>query len=291
LAFILFADKPFILISMRTINRKTHYLPLPSLILSFVLIMGSALSYGQLNCKTIQRNDSTITYCYHANKKPSSIESWDGNKYWGRMQCFDFKGKEIINYQLRRVAGHASVYLNYFPNGQISKAEYSSAPDGGIQFYRIIHRFNEQGEQTEYTDLSQPDGRPVITIPQHLYKNPDQQSPIVKEPTKLEVIQCAVPFQTVYRVTNETRRKVTINLIPLNSQWATLKPHKQVIIKAKTSIAIDSIILAERFMSLEESYRIEIVSPKKISKQPKVITAIPKQSPTRKEYTWHLVEK
>jgi hypothetical protein len=276
---------------MASLSNSTFHKYIPYGVLTSLFIMVSAVVYAQLNCKTIQRNDSTVTTCYHANKKTSTIESWNENKYWGRMQCFDSKGKEIINYQLRRVAGHASVYLNYYSNGQVSKAEYSSAPDGGIQFYKIIHHFNEQGEQTGYTDLSQPDGRPVITIPQHLYKNPDEQSPVVKEPVRPEVIKCAVPFQTVYRVTNETRRKVTINLIPLNSQWATLKPHKQIIIKAKTSIAIDSIILAERFMSLDESYRIEVIFPKKAKKQPKVITALPKESTTRKEYIWHLVEK
>lgn len=260
-------------------------------ILTLAFIVFSKFGFGQLNCKTTQLNDSTTTICYHSNKKPSTVETWDKNRYWGRMRSFDSKGKEIINYQLRRVAGHASVYLNYFPNGQISKAEYSSAPDGGIQFYNIIHRFNEQGEQTEYVDLSQPDGRPVLRVIYDPQFQPEYKEPTVPPLPEQILIQCAVPFQTVYRVTNETRRKVTINLIPLNSQWAALRPHMQIVVKPKTSVAIDSTILAERFVALEESYRIEVVLPKKGSRQPKVITAMPKESNARKEYTWHLVEK
>jgi hypothetical protein len=276
---------------MKPINYKTHYLPLPFLILSFVLIMGSALSYGQLNCKTIQRNDSTVTTCYHANKKPSSIESWDGNKYWGRMLCYDAQGKVISNHQLRRVAGHASVSLRYHPNGQVSRVEYRSAPDGGIQFYHTIQGFDENGNQTSYEDYSHPDGRPVLRVIYDPQFNPDYKEPTLPPLPKQVVQQCATPYLTVFRLTNNTRKKVIVNLVPLGGQWATLKPHKQISIKAKTSIAIDSIILAERFITLEDSYRIEIVSPKKINKQPEVITAIPKQSSTRKEYTWHLVEK
>lgn len=78
------------------------------------------------------------------------------------MVGYNNRGKEIIHYDLRRFAGHASVYLEYYGNGQISKAEYSSAPDGGIQFWHKIHYFDEQGNPTSFMDLSQPDGYPRL---------------------------------------------------------------------------------------------------------------------------------
>ncbi len=247
--------------------------------------------HAQLHCKTAVRNDSIITTCLHSNKKPSSVESWDKNRYWGRMQCFDSKGKEIINYQLRRVAGHASVYLNYYPNGQISKAEYSSAPDGGIQFYQIIQRYNELGEQTEYIDLSQPDGRPVLRVIIDPQYQPEHKEPTVPPLPKQTVEQCAIPYLTVFRITNNTRKKVVVNLVPLGGQWATLKAYNGFILKPKQSVLVDSVTLAERFLHINDTYSIQIVSPKKPSRQPKVVIAMPLEGKNRKEYVWHLIDK
>lgn len=131
--------------------------------ISIVFILLCNYCYAQLNCKTKKDAASNIIKtCYHNNGKISVMEVWDKERRSGRMIGYNNKGKEIINYDLRRFAGHSSVYLEYYNNGQIKKAEYRSAPDGGIQFWHIIHNFDSQGNQTEYYDLSQPDGHPVL---------------------------------------------------------------------------------------------------------------------------------
>jgi hypothetical protein len=245
-------------------------------------------SFGQLNCTTKQTQDSIVTTCFHRNHNPSTIERWNSAKTWGNMTGYDSRGKQIFHHDLRRFAGHASVYLQYHPNGQVRKAEYSSAPDGGIQFYRIIQEFNEQGEQTAYHDFSQPDGRPVLRLPTQMPEDPPMV-PEVVAPQPAETIQCATPYVTVFTISNETRRKLTVSLSPKPSQWASLRPHPEIEIKAKTTLVVDSLYLAERFLDAHETYTLEITGRRK--KKTRIIEAIPAQEATRRVFVWHLIEK
>ena len=89
---------------------------------------------------------------------------WEDNGREGTMTCYNAAGKQILFHYLRHFAGHASVYLDYYTNGQVKKAEYSSAPDGGIQFWHIIYYFDEAGKETSRTDMSEPNGHPVLRM-------------------------------------------------------------------------------------------------------------------------------
>lgn len=245
--------------------------------------------FAQLNCKTFETKDSIKTKCYHINKNVSTIERWDKQKRWGWFSGYNPEGKEIFSYDLRRVAGHASVHVTYFPNGQAHKVNYSSAPDGGIQFYKIYHEFNELGEQVNYMDFSQPDGRPVLVFPRELRQTPDLRLHTILDPPAPNPAECAVPHITSFRITNETRRKVIVTLTPLSSQWVSLKSHREIVINPKSSILIDSVTLAERFLPINETYRVEALFKRK-RKSPRIILAYPIENENRKEYIWHIVD-
>jgi len=118
-------------------------------ILQFLGLMVCLPSVAQLNCKTVKGlKDSTITSCQHANRTLSTREAWDGQKQWGKASCFDSKGNLLFEWHTRRVGGNASARLEYYKNGQVSKAELSSHPDGGIQRYNRTIHFNEAGGVT-----------------------------------------------------------------------------------------------------------------------------------------------
>lgn len=120
---------------------------------------------AQLKCKTlIDKNKNTVKKCFHKNGCIATLESWDSIHREGSFKVFNNKKTEIAFYYLRRFGGHASVYVQYYKNGQVSKIEYSSAPDGGIQFYRTITTFDEQGNKTSFADYSQPNGHPTLQL-------------------------------------------------------------------------------------------------------------------------------
>jgi len=118
-------------------------------IFHFLWFMVCLPSLAQLNCKTVKGlKDSTITSCQHADRTLSTREAWDGQKRWGKVSCYDSKGNVLFEWHTRRVGGNASARLEYYKNGQVSKAELSSHPDGGIQrYHRTIH-YNEAGGVT-----------------------------------------------------------------------------------------------------------------------------------------------
>ena len=158
---------------------------------------------AQLGCRESTAKDGfTVKTCFHKNGKPSSIEKWDAIHRQGSITCYDAAGKEIFYESLRRFGGHASVYLDYYANGQIKKAEYSSAPDGGIQFWHTIYKFDEAGNQTDKTDMSQPDGHPVLQP--IFYDTAKHTKPIAIPSQSNPTAACAVPYSTVCEITNET---------------------------------------------------------------------------------------
>jgi antitoxin component YwqK of YwqJK toxin-antitoxin module len=112
----------------------------------------------------------TLNIRYHSNKSISTEARWDKDLRFGKFKCYDSKGKLLFEYGLRKIAGHASVWAEYYKNGQVRKATLTSAPDGGIQYYHEEYTFDEEGRQTSFIDLSMPDGRPVLTVPKE-YRN------------------------------------------------------------------------------------------------------------------------
>ena len=138
-------------------------------------------------------------------------------------------------------------------------------------------------------DFSQPDGRPVLIFPRELRKTPDLHFHPVFDPLSPDPVQCAVPYITYFRITNETRRKVVVTLTPLPSHLISLKAHSEILIKPNSSVLVDSVTLAEIFLPINETYRVE-ASFKRKRRFPKVILANPTVNATRKEFIWHIID-
>jgi len=256
-----------------------------------ILFFLSSNASAQLNCTTTEKTDSLVTRCFHANRNVSTRVVWDKDKRWGQAEAFDSHGNKIINYQLRRLAGHASISFLYHSNGQIRRAEFSSAPDGGIQYYNMIHEFDEAGNQTHFTDLSRPDGFPQLTIPIHIYDPEKLKRPMVfpDPPPVPEVIACATPYVSEFLIVNRSRRKITFDLHPLYNQWFIFPVNCCVTLSPGQQLEVYSIILAERFIAPEEAYELKTRTSRRSRKIPELIKAIPEEDSNRKTFIWYFL--
>jgi hypothetical protein len=248
---------------------------------SFLLLslLISNLAHAQLKCTNTKDSLNNIKTCYHNNGTVSTIESWDSNRRSGKLKAFNKNGKELFNYGLRTFGGHSSVYLSYYPNGQVSKAEYSSAPDGGIQYYHEIYKFDESGNQTEFLDLSRPDGVPGLTHPGIITKKEIQ-----------ETVACATPHITIYHIVNETKYKANVIIRTVANTNAVAKKETSITLLPKQSLNADS-VLTYKFLKQEESYVVELAGKQKGKKEFKLIYGNPEQTANRKVYTWYVLQK
>lgn len=231
-------------------------------------------------------NSGTKKICLHSNGKVSSIETWDKEKREGQFKGYNTEGKVLFDFYLRRFAGHASVYPEYYKNGQISKIEYSSAPDGGIQFYRETITYTENGTvnggwKHEYPDVLTTE--PSIRIFEKKME-PKKDSMARKSPA-----DCAVPYLSIYTLINNSRRKVTVELKAKNNLWRK-RQDKTLTLKAGQKVIIDSVILAEHFLKPEEAYDAFIKGHYTKTKGLKLILESPVSTNSQNNYCWYLVQ-
>lgn len=247
---------------------------------TIISVIFTITCFAQLNCKTTtNERQEIITTCFHANKTISTLEVWDKDKRSGSVKGFDNQGKQLYHYYLRRFGGHASATISYYLNGQVSRVNYSSAPDGGIQFYKSTIQFDKLGKQTGFSEQKYPPEQ--ITF---------QKEPIPqKTPQKPTIAECAVPVFDQFEVKNATKSKVTLHIKTKNNPnyikkefYLTLKPNE--------NILFDSLVSAQ-FHPKEEIYDLSIVSYTKKKKQ-KIIqigTATNEdKSKNQKTWTWVL---
>jgi hypothetical protein len=123
-----------------------------------LLIFPFALkSFSQLNQKYVERQDGAYVYCYHKNGKLSTEEFRNSSSQYmaqGYAKAFDNTGKEIYNQPTSRSGQLSSVIFTYYENGAVKSADYSSHPDGGIQWYKKTTYFDEAGNITGEFELS-----------------------------------------------------------------------------------------------------------------------------------------
>jgi hypothetical protein len=257
--------------------------------------------YGQLSCKTQEKGDSTQTQCYHSNRLLSTSVIWDKHQRFGYARAWDAKGNQIIDYAIRRFAGHASVYFQYHPNGQIRKAEYRSAPDGGIQFEHIVHMFDEHGKQLEYTDLSQPDGHPVILVPRRhddreQLKIPQVLEPPPPEPNEeviefhQEVVTCAVPYVSVFIIQNLTGRKVDFLLKKLPNIHYSHAHMDLMRLSSGKEQEIYRITMAEKHLPPQEAYEWILKSKGKRKQKYRIKMLLPENQGATRIYRWIIIQ-
>jgi hypothetical protein len=222
-------------------------------ILVFLLLAPTALS-AQLHCLTRQGSDGeSETSCHHENGTLSTIETWDRENRWGHITGFNAAGVQLFHYELRRIAGHATVQLAYYPNGQVKDLHFSSAPDGGIQRYSEDCAFDPTGALIQCTKEQYP--HELILVPTPL---PDERF----TPRPPEVMICAIPCLSVYEIVNTTRKKIKVHLNATPHLMVSRKS-REVEIKNGKRMAVDSVLMANLFFPLNDIYQISAKSKRR----------------------------
>jgi len=154
------------------------------------------------------KSDSTFEYTYFKNGKISTKRLiLNESIRFGYLKAYKLDGIEIYSMSTRNVGGHASVGIDFYPNGAIQKAHATSQPDGGIQRGDITHYFDELGNITSIIDMSDDGHGRTVTAP-----TLRQIDPIV-QPKKVEkevIVKCAVIYSTDIYVVNLTRKPQTV---------------------------------------------------------------------------------
>jgi hypothetical protein len=166
------------------------------------------IAFVSLTILNFAQSDTLFDIKYHKNGKISTKSViFQDDIYWGYAKAYNQKGEEIYSMGTRRAGGHGSVDFYYFDNGAVSKAHYTSQPDGGIQWGDVTHYFDEEGNITNIEDNSSDMyGHPRLQItyePQFEYK---------ENPIKQEVVPCAEIYETEVHVINLSGKSITINV-------------------------------------------------------------------------------
>jgi len=248
------------------------------------------IAWSQLNCRTSTNREGKTTTCHHTNGQPSTIEFWDNDTRWGSIKGYDNKGIELFSYGLRRIGGHASANISYHSNGQVRKVNFTSQPDGGIQYWNIVHEFNEKGEQTYFADLSMPDGRPVLYIHR---EQPDPPVPPQEIPVQVvpEPNICAVPYLSVFSMINHSKKPVTVKLTAVPNEWVSFSDKEPLTILPGDTLEIYRVTLAEMHIDPNDVFRCEFVQKRRNRKIPILIKAQPEINKNAMYWHWHILER
>ena len=160
--------------------------------------------HAQGQTETVKNDSGTFVLHRFTTGELSSKEWTDADNRWGRSWAYDRAGHVIYQQETRRFAGHASVDFHYHPNGAVSRADYSTMPDGGIQWYRSTTTFDEDGKQTCFSEEGWDNEGPI--------------APAVVQPSKPVfkpgMVQEQRMFANEYFVVNAYRRPVRVELRP-----------------------------------------------------------------------------
>jgi hypothetical protein len=112
----------------------------------------SLLLTAQGKESTMKTDTGTVVLHWFTTGQLSSKAWMDVDNRWGHSWAYDRSGKVIFDRQTRRIGGHASVDFRYHPNGAVSRADYSTMPDGGIQWYKSTTTFDTAGVQAGFSE-------------------------------------------------------------------------------------------------------------------------------------------
>lgn len=163
------------------------------------------LLHAQGIVESVKNDSGTFVLHRFTTGQLSSREWMDKDDRWGRSWAYDRQGHVIFEQQTRKFAGHAGVEFRYHPNGAVSRADFSTMPDGGIQWYKSTTTFDENGKQTGFSEQGEDEHGP---IPPHV-------TPIwpSTRPRK-EYMEEQRLFTNEYFVVNGYRKPVRLALRP-----------------------------------------------------------------------------
>lgn len=177
---------------------------------TLIALAASLLLSAQGRERTVKTDTGTVVLHYFTTGQPSSRAWTDADNRWGHSWAYDRSGRVIFDRQTRAIGGHASVTYSYHPNGAVSKAEVSDAPDGGIQWYRSTTTFDSEGEQTGFTEQGVGNDGPIPGPGVRVVREP----PKVTTPAPQETVREQRMFTNEYFVVNRYRRPVRVELRP-----------------------------------------------------------------------------
>ncbi|MCC5923356.1 MAG: hypothetical protein JJT77_06195 [Crocinitomicaceae bacterium] len=157
----------------------------------------------------------TIHIHFFPSGKISTISYLENNRM-GKAIAYNFEGKVIFESSIRRIHGSESVTFRHYPNGMVQRADYSSHPDGGIQWYRSSTFFNEKGEKIdEQIDDYEGPGQPRLRI-RTQPKDESNWDEIQEDNTKVEeqkkeVAICASIHKNSVEIINHSRWPILFN--------------------------------------------------------------------------------
>ncbi len=258
-------------------------------LLFLILSLCTYTVQAQLSCKTKPAPDGgTKKICLHKNGIISTSETWDKDRHSGSIVAYNNKSEELFNHSLRNFGGHASVSIDYYPNGQVSKIYFSDAPDGGIQFYNSTTKFDENGNQTEFYETRYPYELQTILMEPEPKENPVKE--VVTETPKQEVVECAVLFKNFFEIQNATSSKVIIKVNALQNN-SVIGKSKTIVLEPSQKLVFDTVFTAQIGLR-DKIYALEIVSytNKRKNKSMKLIEPGPIETTDSRTYYWFVVK-
>ncbi|MBL7981231.1 MAG: hypothetical protein JNL52_05415 [Flavobacteriales bacterium] len=178
-----------------------------------LLCLLSVPAMAQLGRKEL-RTDTGLVVLHHFRTGQVSTKEWrDPDDRFGRSIAYDSAGREIFSYHTRRIGGHASVYFSYHPNGAVSKAEVSDAPDAGIQWYRSTTTFDDKGNRTGFWEEGRDNYGPLHSPSRWVLQ--EEAPTVVTVPPKPAVVECQKLFVNEVYLVNATRQagKATVKAL------------------------------------------------------------------------------
>lgn len=197
------------------------------------------LVFFVLSLSTFAQKTDTLHVHYFTNGKISTLSTI--KNYWGKALAFNLKGDTIYTREIRRVAGSASVHFRHYPNGAVKSADYSSHPDGGIQWYKTYTKFDENGNITDEkedsherlynpTHYREPILRPVIPehIPQKEKPNPPHEPTLNPQKPKKEIVTCSSIHNNNTWIINHSSEEIEVKFSSSRESHSyILKPGEQ----------------------------------------------------------------
>jgi hypothetical protein len=175
---------------------------------------------------------------------------YNPNQLEEKVEVFNRKGELVFTGHRRNYAGHSSVHLSYHANGGVKRIDASSAPDAGIQWYKSRHDLDEDGQIIHFSEQSHDDR---VTILQPTMRNvPPSEQP------KQEVAKCAAPMQTVTKLSNQSKRTITV-LVTAKNQPDKVTQYR---VKPKGELLLGEYTNAEVFIHPEKLYTVHIQTKK-----------------------------
>jgi hypothetical protein len=206
---------------------------------TLLAIAASLLLSAQGRERRVQTDTGSVLLHYFTTGELSTKAWTDTDNRFGHSWAYDRSGRILFERQTRRIGGHASVDFSYHPNGAVSKAEVSDAPDGGIQWYRSTTTFDPDGRQTGFTEQGMGNDGPIPGPGTRMLTRP----PEVTAPAQHEQVREQRLFINEYFVV--ARKNCRVKLRPTQTSPAA-KDIDAVLLKGDT-LRGGSYSIGERF--------------------------------------------